>query len=167
MKNKKLFGKLNIIDILILLILIAALVFAAVRLVGGKGASDAALSAEEASEAVKNLRFTVLCQEIPLELAEHAVSALNGEDILIGEDTVSPRRIFNSNVLYDAMIVDSEIIEKEDGLADLLLTIDAAATVKKGAFSIGLQEIRIGVSYIAKTTCLELVGQVQSLEFLS
>ena len=166
MKNKKLFGKLNIIDILILLILIAALVFAAVRLVGGKGA-DAALSAEESSEAVQNLRFTVLCQEIPLELAEHAVSALNGEDILIGEDTVSPRRIFNSNVLYDAMIVDSEIIEKEDGLADLLLTVDAAATVKKGAFSIGLQEIRIGVSYIAKTTCLELVGQVQSLEFLS
>lgn len=166
MKNKKLFGKLNIIDILILLILIAALVFAAVRLVGGKGA-DAALSAEEASEAVKNLRFTVLCQEIPLELAEHAVSALNGEDILIGEDAVSPRRIFNSNVLYDAMIVDSEIIEKEDGLADLLLTIDAAATVKKGAFCIGSQEIRIGVSYIAKTTCLELVGQVQSLEFLS
>ena len=164
MKNKKLFGKLNIIDILILLILIAALVFAAIRLVGGK---DSTLSTEEASDGVQNIRFTVLCQEVPLELAEHAVSTLNGEDIVIGEDAVSPRRIFNSNVLYDAMIVDSEIIEKEDGLADLLLTVDAAATVKKGAFSIGSQEIRIGVTYIAKTTCIELVGQVWSLEFVS
>ena len=63
MKNKKLFGKLNIIDILILLILIAALVFVGVRLFGGNdGGTATKLPTSE-----PNLRFTVLCAQLPRE----------------------------------------------------------------------------------------------------
>mgnify|MGYP001110412059 CR=1 FL=1 len=36
-KNGRLFGKLNIVDVLILLVVIAAVAFLAVRMVGGSG----------------------------------------------------------------------------------------------------------------------------------
>ena len=38
-KNGRLFGKLNIVDVLILLVVIAAVAFLAVRMVGGSGGS--------------------------------------------------------------------------------------------------------------------------------
>ena len=163
MKNKKLFGKLNIIDILILLLLIAALVFAAVRLFGGKSGGVAS----ELPTSEPNLRFTVLCTQLPRELADRTASALQGEDVVVGESIVSPRRIFNSNALLDAEIISWEIVEREDDLVDLRLTIEAASTVGEGIFSIGKQEIRIGVTYPVKTTRIELAGQVLSMEILS
>lgn len=163
MKNKKLFGKLNIIDILILLILIAALVFVGVRLFGGNGGGPAT----ELPTSEPNLRFTVLCPQLPRELAEEAVSALQGEDVVVGESIVTPRRIFNSNSLLDAEIVSWEIVEREDGLVDLHLTVEAASLVGEGTYTVGKQEIRVGVEYSVKTTRVELMGQVLSMEILS
>lgn len=163
MKNKKLFGKLNIIDILILLILIAALVFVGVRLFGGNGSG----TATELPTSEPNLRFTVLCPQLPRELAEEAVSALQGGDVVVGESIVTPRRIFNSNSLLDAEIVSWEIVEREDGLVDLHLTVEAASLVGEGTYTVGKQEIRVGVEYSVKTTRVELMGQVLSMEILS
>lgn len=163
MKNKKLFGKLNIIDILILLILIAALVFVGVRLFGRNGGGPAT----ELPTSEPNLRFTVLCSQLPRELAEEAVSALQGEDVVVGESIVTPRRIFNSNSLLDAEIVSWEIVEREDGLVDLHLTVEAASLVGEGTYTVGKQEIRVGVEYSVKTTRVELMGQVLSMEILS
>ncbi len=163
MKNKKLFGKLNIIDILILLILIAALVFVGVRLFGGNdGGTATKLPTSE-----PNLRFTVLCAQLPRELAEETVSALQGEDVVVGESIVTSRRIFNSNSLLDAEIVSWDIIEKDGDLVDLHLTIEAASIVGEGTYTVGKQEIRVGVEYSVKTTRVELMGQVLSMEILS
>lgn len=50
-KNGRLFGKLNIVDVLILLVVIAAVAFLAVRMVGGSGGETiAARRAECAGE---------------------------------------------------------------------------------------------------------------------
>lgn len=163
MKNKKLFGKLNIIDIFILLILIAALVFVGVRLFGGNDSGTTI----ELPTGEPNLRFTVLCTQLPRELAEEIVSTLQGEDVVVGESIVNPRRIFNSNTLLDAEIVSWEIVEQEEGLVDLHLTIEAAATVSDGIYTVGKQEIRVGIGHAVKTTRIELGGQVLSMEILS
>lgn len=163
MKNKKLFGKLNIIDILILLILLAALVFVGVRLFGGNSSGPAT----ELPTSEPNLRFTVLCTQLPRELAEEVVSALQGEDVIVGESIVTPRRIFNSGSLLDAEVVSWEIVEREDDLVDLHLTVEAASTVGVGTYAIGKQEIRVGITYPLKTTRVELTGQVLSMEILS
>lgn len=163
MKNKKLFGKLNIIDILILLILIAALVFVGLRLFGGNDGG----SVTELPTSEPNLRFTVLCTQLPQEVAEQAVAALQGENVAFGNGSTSPRRIFNSGSLLDAEVVSWDIVEKEDGVADLYLTVEAASTVGEGVFKVGKQEIRIGITYPVKTTRIELTGQILSMEILS
>lgn len=163
MKNKKLFGKLNIIDILILLILVAALVFVGVRLFGGNDGGVAT----ELPMSEPNLRFTVLCTQLPRELAEQTVSALQGEDVVVGDSIASPRRIFNSGSLLDAEVVAWDIVEKEGDLVDLHLTIEAASTIGDGICAVGKQEIRVGIAYPVKTTRVELTGQVLSMEILS
>ena len=76
-KNGRLFGKLNIVDVLILLVVIAAVAFLAVRMVGGSGGET--IAADEPS-AQANLRYTVLCEDVPLTQAENAVAAVTAED---------------------------------------------------------------------------------------
>lgn len=76
-KNGRLFGKLNIVDVLILLVVIAAVAFLAVRMVGGS--SGETIAADEPS-AQANLRYTVLCEDMPLMQAENAVTAVTAED---------------------------------------------------------------------------------------
>ena len=76
-KNGRLFGKLNIVDVLILLVVIAAVAFLAVRMVGGSGGET--IAADEPS-AQANLRYTVLCEDMPLMQAENAVTAVTAED---------------------------------------------------------------------------------------
>ena len=49
-KNGRLFGKLNIVDVLILLVVIAAVAFLAVRMVGGSRRNDRCRRAECAGE---------------------------------------------------------------------------------------------------------------------
>lgn len=163
MKNKKLFGKLNIIDIFILLILVAALVFVAVRLFGGHNGA----AATELPTSEPNLRFTVLCTQLPRELAEETIAALQGEDVTVDDSIVSPRRIFNSNALLDAEIVSWDLVETEDGLVNLHLTVESASEYSVGSYSVGKQEIRVGAEYSVKTTRIELKGCVLSMETLS
>lgn len=163
MKNGKLFGKLNIIDILILLILIAALVFAAVHLFGG---NDGGM-ANELPTSEPNIRYTVLCRQLPQELADEVIAALQGEDVIVGESIVSPRRIFNNDTIIDAEIISWDTVEEQDGLVSLHLTVEAASTVGAGTFTVGKQEIRVGIEYDIKTTRIELIGQVLSMEILS
>ena len=163
MKNGKLFGKLNIIDILVLLILIAAVVFVGMRLMGRGEAQPTT----ETPQAQANLRYTFLSNPIPRELAENAVAAFEGEDADFGGTPVSPRRIYNNNLLVDAMITDWEISEAPDDMVYLHLTIEATATYSTGRCTVGSQDLRIGVSYTAKTLVVEVVGRVTGVEKLS
>ena len=163
MKNGKLFGKLNIIDILVLLILIAAVVFVGMRLIG----HGAEAPATETPQAQANLRYTFLSNPIPRELAENAVAAFEGEDADFGGTPVSPRRIYNNNLLVDAMVTDWEISEAPDDMVYLHLTIEATATYSTGRCTVGSQDLRIGVSYTAKTLVVEVVGRVTGVEKLS
>ena len=113
-KNGRLFGKLNIVDVLILLVVIAAVAFLAVRMVGGSGGET--IAADEPS-AQANLRYTVLCEDMPLMQAENAVTAVTAEDyeLKLDDDSilkVSPNQIFNSNKFQDAQITSAEILPR-------------------------------------------------------
>ena len=115
-------GKLNIIDLLIILILVAAVAFVGVRLLSDK--TDTLGSENAVTE--PNLRFTVLVADIHPELAAQVEQALAGDPVDIGGNTVERTRLFNSNKLVDAKIIGHEITTAADGTTELRLTVEAA-----------------------------------------
>ena len=171
-KNGRLFGKLNIVDVLILLVVIAAVAFLAVRMVGGSGGET--IAADEPS-AQANLRYTVLCEDMPLMQAENAVTAVTAEDyeLKLDDDSilkVSPNQIFNSNKFQDAQITSAEILPQDDSAdgqrVTVRLVIEAAAKNTVGSFVVGTQEVRIGRDYTVKTVDIEMLGTVSAMEKL-
>lgn len=154
--------KLNIIDVIVIVLLVAALAFAGYKLLnrGNEALSDAdALSAP-------NVRFTVLCNDLDPTMAENILASLASEPMSIGGSTVEMTRLYNSNKLVDAQVVAYAAVDGADGTTDLLLTVEANATATPGAFSVVTQEIRIGKDYIVKTVGVEITGQILSLEKL-
>ena len=171
-KNGRLFGKLNIVDVLILLVVIAAVAFLAVRMVGGSGGET--IAADEPS-AQANLRYTVLCEDMPLMQAENAVTAVTAEDyeLKLDDDSilkVSPNQIFNSNKFQDAQITSAEILPQDDSADGQRVTvrfvIEAAAKNTVGSFVVGTQEVRIGRDSTVKTVDIEMLGTVSAMEKL-
>ena len=165
-KNGRLFGKLNIVDVLILLVVIAAVAFLAVRMVGGSGGET--IAADEPS-AQANLRYTVLCEDMPL------MTAVTAEDyeLKLDDDSilkVSPNQIFNSNKFQDAQITSAEILPQDDSADGQRVTvrfvIEAAAKNTVGSFVVGTQEVRIGRDYTVKTVDIEMLGTVSAMEKL-
>ena len=130
--------KFNIIDVIVLVILVAALAFAGYKLLnrgsGELGDADA-LSAP-------NVRFTVLCDDVDATMADNILASLASEPMEIGGTTVSMTT------------------------KDVRLTVEANATATPGAYSVVTQEIRIGKDYIVKTVGVEITGQILSLEKL-
>ena len=154
--------KFNVIDVIVIVILVAALAFAGYKLLnrGSEELGDAdALSAP-------NIRFTVLCNDIDATMAQNILDSLAAEPLSIGGSTVERTRLYNSNKLVDAQIVAFEAVDGAEGTTDLLLTVEANATATPGAYSVVTQEIRIGKDYIVKTVGVEITGQILSLEKL-
>ena len=171
-KNGRLFGKLTPVDVLFLLVVIAAVAFLAVRMVGGSGGET--IAADEPS-AQANLRYTVLCEDMPLMQAENAVTAVTAEDyeLKLDDDSilkVSPNQIFNSNKFQDAQITSAEILPQDDSADGQRVTvrfvIEAAAKNTVGSFGVGTQEVRIGRDYTVKTVDIEMLGTVSAMEKL-
>lgn len=156
--------KLNIIDVIVIVLLVAALAFAAYKLINRGGAEDTAAAPSALSE--PNIRFTVLCKDLDPALAGNVIASLSSAPIDVDGYKVEPTRVYNNNELLDAQFVAFEEMEGEEGKSDLLLTIEANATETTGTYALLWQEIRIGKEYIAKTLDVELTGVILSLEKL-
>lgn len=155
-------GKLNIIDILIIVILLGAIAFAAVKFLG----DDTPTLGSENAVTAPNLRATVLCEDIDPALAENLMAALEGEPVSIAGNSVEKTRLFYSNKLENGKIISYETKENPDGTTDLLLTFEAVAVISDGAYSVALQEVRIAKEFIVKTLDVEIEGVIFSMEKL-
>lgn len=144
----RLFGKLNLIDLLVIL-LVLAVAFAVIwKTVGQKAAESIA------SQSIR-VEYTVLCADTPKEICLYA-------DGQVGE------KLLNNAVFLDAAITDCRYVPVDDanpeGSQTLYLTIDAAATTANNAFKVASQEVRVGYEYNVKTPYFELAGVICDLE---
>ena len=149
--------RFNWIDITIVVILIAAVAFLGMKMLGGKTET---LGAEnQLSE--PNLRIEVLCEDVTLEVAENVIASLQGAPREMSGMMVEKTRLFNSSNLV-AGAITAWVIEptERENVVNLRLTIEANAVLSKGSYSIGTQEIRIGRGYTAKTMDIELEGSI-------
>ncbi len=160
--------RFNWVDYTIFGILILAVALLGVKFLGGKTPDDPAESpTEEVTEAVMDrLSVEFLCRDLDMSTAQAVVQSLQGEDLPFEEEMIPPTRLYNSNLILDAQIVAWEILEQEDGTADLLLTIEAESEFKIGSYAIGNQQIRVGKDYICKTMTMELIGIINGITVL-
>ena len=144
----RLFGKVNLIDLLVLLLVIAAAAAVIWKTAGKKAAESAAAKPIRAE-------YTVLCANTPKEICDYAQTQ-------VGE------KLLNNAVFLDAVIMactaEPVSADDPDGLQNLYLTIDAAASTANNVYKVASQEIRVGYEYNVKTPYFELPGVICDLE---
>ena len=141
----RLFGKINLIDLLVVLVIVVAAAALLWKFAGHK-------AAEAITAKPKTATFTVLVQDVPQEVCEFAKTQ-------IGE------QLTNSDKLIDATVTAAEYRAVEDQKnPDLYLTVEADVSYASYVYKVGSQEVRVGFDYILKTSAMELTGTVCTLE---
>lgn len=140
----RLFGKLNLIDLLVI-VLVLAVIFA---LVWKLGAGKAAQAATTQSYSVD---FTVVVDDVHEEVCRFA-------------ETQVGLQLTNSGKLLDATLTACEAKPQDDGKYTLYLSVKGTATMSEMVYKLGPQDVRVGFEYIVKTSSFELTGVVCELE---
>ena len=152
----KLFGKVNIIDLLVLVVVIAALAFAAFRLLGG---------GEDPVNGTTKLTYTALVGAVENDVYEDVLrhlEAAGGRDQLMADGSLVDGYVVGMvakphvNYATDSQgrVVRSEEDPAQGGRWDLTFTVEANVpdvTTNK----VGTQEVRTGKGHILKTTHFE------------
>ena len=157
----KLFGKVNIIDLLVVLVLIAGVAAVAWKL-GGSAVTDA-INSNAAT-----IRYEVVCSNVDPATCDFAVSHVGGQlmsngDLLDGYITdcvIEP----HTEMVLDADGNPKQVEDPE--VHDLRFTIETKVSQAANAYAVGSQEVRVGKSHIVKTVELEINGYITSIEMV-
>lgn len=156
----KLFGKLNIIDLLVIIFIVAAAVVVGVKLLGG-GSDDNA----PAVKLTYTVHVTAQDSELVERVAEYVNTATGTKDQLMASGNLLDAYIvdyWTEPTRYNRMsdgtvtILDGTAAE-EAGLVDIYFVIEAYVT-DRVTNEVGTQEVRVGKTHIVKTTNLEFIG---------
>lgn len=144
----RLFGKVNLIDLLVILLVVALAAAVLWKTVGDK-------AAESIAEDPIRVTYTVLCQDTPLEICEFAQSQ-------VGEQLMNNAKKLDSTILScENRPMDAA---NPDGPQALFITVEAAATTNYNIYKVASQEVRVGYLYNVKTPLFELEGVICDLE---
>ena len=142
----RLFGKVNLIDLVVVLILVVAVAAVGMKLFGNKAVSAAT------SQQV-TLTYEVVAQDVP-HVADYCTAHVGGQ-------------LLSSGKLLDGSITDCQAVEVVEGdttRTDLYFTIEVNTAFSNSTYSVGSQEVRVGIEHLVKTSDIEVEGVVSSLE---
>ncbi len=157
----RLFGKINLIDMAVVLVLVFALVAVAWKFVG-----DDVTQAIESAKNIPPVTIEVVCYDVDPEVAEFA-------------GTQAGTQLMNSGEMLDAYIVDCVVSDSMTVMIDqngvpqavsnpayrtLTFTVEAAVEPTANAYAIGTQELRAGKTYLIKSLTLEIPGIITAME---
>ena len=141
----RLFGKINLIDLLVILVIVIAAVALLWKFAGKK-------AVESVSAKPKVATFTVIAQDVPEEVCVFA-------DSQIGESLTNSDKLINATVTSASY----KAVEGQKN-PDLYLGIEADVSYASYVYKVGTQEVRVGFEYIVKTSEFEITGTVCDLE---
>lgn len=155
----RLFGKLNIIDFLVIILLVAAVALVGIKLMG-KGGTSAAGGTQ--------LTYTVLVKGVEPAAYESTVryieDAEGGDQLMANGETLSGwvTDVQSAPHTSVAKVATNENGEKVEIMLDAN-TVDLTFTIKANITNtttneVGTQEIRVGKTHIVKTTHFEYNG---------
>ena len=140
----RLFGKLNRIDLLVIILLIAAVAAVAWKLVGKK-------AAETVADTGRTITYTVTVEDVNREAAEFASTQIG-------------KSLVNNSKVVDAAITDAAVTDRADSAhVDLGVTIEGRGQFTGNVYKVGAQEVRVGYEYIVKTSEFELTGIITAM----
>lgn len=162
----RLFGKLNIIDLLVILLVIAAAVLFFLR-----------RAQPEAQEVQYELTYQVLVSRLSPEIYEAVTQYVDPQKGLTDQmfSTDSNNKLLNSYVVDCTASPHVEYVSTSDGQIkrvessgddqrlDAIFTLHAWVTDTMSN-QVGTQQIRVGATHYIKTTHFELSGIIQSVE---
>ncbi len=158
----KIFGKINIIDLLVLLVLIAGLVLLAVRFTGSKGNDNPAVTSG-------HLTYQVMCAAINEDIYEEVLRQMDaggGQVQLMASGEMLSAYVTHVDAKpHVSLVYDDQAnlhyVEEygENRRMDLTFTIDADG-VDQLLNKVGTQEVRVGRAHIVKTLNFEFTGGV-------
>ena len=141
----RLFGKINLIDLLVIVLVIAIVAAVGWKLVGKKAAAAVSDNQHE-------LTFTVSFEDQPLAVAQFAETQVGKQ--LVNNAKLIPAEIAEVSSLFDA--------SERSWWLDV--TVKATATFSGNVWKVGSQEVRVGYEYILKTSEFELTGIITGME---
>ena len=164
MKDGKVFGKINLIDLLVLIVAMATIVMVALKMTGHLGSV--------VTEKGTHITYTARVENVDPEVYENIKSFIEDAQAQGKQGD----RLMANGALLNGYVTAVEATERDNqvevfssgttpliinvgrpGRVDLLFTIEADVdnNVKT---ELGTQEVRVGKSHIVKTTHFELVN---------
>ena len=158
----KLFGKVNLIDLIVVVVLVAV-----IAAVGWKMAGSSITEAIQSNAAT--IRYEVLCTEVDPAICDYAVQQVgtqlmsNGDmiDGTITDCVIEPHIV----TVLDAEGNPKQVEDPE--VRNLRFTIESKVSETSNAYAVGSQELRVGKTHIVKTVMLEISGNIVSMEDVS
>ena len=148
------FGKFNIVDIIIILILIVGVIFLAVKFLGSRGGEE--------NDASVRIEYTVLVRKVDPQVCENVMAYKNANVQLMANGQMVDGNVvditYGPHINYEADsngVVTSSEEQGEDARVDMYFTIQATANNTIN-YKVGTQEVRIGKVHIVKTTEFEM-----------
>lgn len=156
----RLFGKINIVDLLVIVVIVIAAVFVGMKFLGNRDNGGGIGTAKT------RVVYTVLVEGVQPAVYENVRACVDAGDarlmasgeLLDGSVTAVSAEAHEEHVTVSGA-EGTVVLPVEEGLLDLTFTIECNVT-NTITTEIGTQEVRIGKSHIVKTDKFELTGGV-------
>ncbi len=164
MKDGKLFGKFNIVDLLVILLLIAAVIFLGMRVIRLNSDPNPAGSNSR-------IRYTVKFSSVDPEVYENAKAHIDGGEtqLVAGESFIDGQVVefwSEPNQLLGELGDGTYVQAQDPYFLTVYATVEAGLTGTLNNQVVS-QEIRIGRTNSLKTLSVELFGTIIDMEYLN
>ena len=152
----RLFGKLNIVDLLVILVVLIAVVVLGVKFLGGREGSAV-------NPTTTPVTYTVLVTGVRPEVYESIQEYIPGQLMASGEMldgyVTAVTAVEHEEQITVSTTGNAVVFPLNQGLLDLTFTVECNV-VNPVTTEIGTQEVRVGKSHILKTDRFEVVGLI-------
>jgi flagellar basal body-associated protein FliL len=158
-KEKK---KINLVDIIIIVLILAVALFFGMKFFGGS----------KATATKSDINFTVLVQGVPKQSLDDVKKTLPAKQIADGKYIdcevksveSSPSKVDKiEKTNTDPYVKTTVLPDQNDEYVDLTFTMNAKVVAASLLTEVGTQEVRVGRSFIIKAKDFELTGTVLTL----
>lgn len=157
----RLFGKLNLIDLLVVLLVIVVIA-AVVWKIGGPKIEQTIQSVAPAPR----MEYEVICANVSNDVCNYALTMVGDQLMASGE--MLDGKIVNvetePNYIVTTDAAGNPVNAPNPKAKDLRFTIECAVSQADYAYVVGTQEIRVGKSHIVKTVNLEINGTITRID---